>query len=124
MVAIERKDPEMNEGATVLLYPVSDLSRAKAIFTRLLGVEPMADVPYYVGYQVEGQHIGLEPNGAARGMTGATPFWEIDDLNDAVAALTEAGATIVEDVRDVGGGGLVAMLSDADGNMIGLSQWA
>ncbi len=114
----------MNKGATVILYPVSELSRAKAIFTRLLGVEPMADDSYYVGYQLEGQHIGLEPNGAARGMTGATPFFEVDDIKGTVAALTEAGATIVEDAHPVGGGGQVAMLRDADGSIIGLGQWA
>ncbi len=112
----------MNKGATVILYPVSDLGRAKAIFTRLLDGEPLVDAPYYVGYEVAGQQIGLDPNGKARGMTGATPFWEVDDINDTVASLTEAGASIVEDVHPVGGGRVVAMIRDGDGNMIGLSQ--
>lgn len=112
----------MNKGAMTLLYPVSNLESAKALFTALLGTEPMADAPYYVGYQVAGQQIGLDPNGAARGMTGATPFWEVDDISATVAALTDAGATIVEPAHDVGGGKLVAMLSDVDENMIGLSQ--
>lgn len=112
----------MIKGVTVVLYPVSDLARAKALFTRLLGVEPMADDPYYVGFQLAGQHIGLDPNGSGRGMTGATPFFEVDDIRSAVGALVEDGATIIEDVRDVGGGGLVAILKDAEGNMIGLSQ--
>jgi predicted enzyme related to lactoylglutathione lyase len=112
----------MNKGVTTVLYPVSDLASAKALFTRLLGVDPMADGPYYVGFQVAGQQIGLVPGGAQRGMTGATPFWEVDDITESVAGLTAGGAKIVEDVRDVGGGKLVASLTDADGNMIGLSQ--
>jgi len=33
-----------------------------------------------------------------------------------------AGAQANEDVRDVGGGKLVATVKDADGNVIGLSQ--
>jgi predicted enzyme related to lactoylglutathione lyase len=73
-----------------------------------------------VGFQTADQHIGLDPNGRQRGMTGATPFWEVDDIEGVVAGLVEAGATIVEDVHHIGDGGLVAIVSDADGNMIGL----
>ena len=57
-------------------------------------------------------------------MTGATPFWDVDDVADAVAALTAAGATVVEAAHDVGGGLLVAIVKDSDGNMIGLRQTA
>jgi predicted enzyme related to lactoylglutathione lyase len=112
----------MNRGAHTVLYPVSDLASAKAIFSALLGVAPMADEPYYVGFAVAGQHIGLDPNGAGRGMTGATPFWEVDDIADVVSALEAAGAVVVEGAHDVGKGRLIAMLKDGDGNMIGLSQ--
>ena len=117
----------MNKGVSTVVYPVSDLAKAKSIFSRLLGVEPLYDDPYYVGYVLAGQDdgvpiLGLDPNGHSRGMTGATPFWEVDDIQGVVAGLVEAGSTIVEDVHDVGGGGLVAILVDADGNMIGLSQ--
>jgi len=113
------------KGLTTVVYPVSDLAKAKTLFTGLLGVEPLYDDAYYVGYTLAGQDgdtpiLGLDPNGHARGMTGATPFWEVDDIHAAVAGLVAAGATIVEDVRDIGGGGLVAMVKDADGNVIGL----
>ncbi len=112
----------MIKGPNTVLYPVSDLPSAKALFTRLLGVDPIADAPYYVGFQTGDHHIGLDPSGTQRGMKGATPFWDVDDIRGAVAGLVEAGATIVEDAHDVGGGLLVAILSDADGNMIGLRQ--
>jgi predicted enzyme related to lactoylglutathione lyase len=115
------------KGVSTVVYPVSDLSRAKALFSRLLGVEPAYDDSRYVGFTApEGDDpvplLGLDPNGKRRGMTGATPFWEVDDIEAAVASLTESGATLVEDVHDVGDGGLVAILADADGNMIGLDQ--
>jgi predicted enzyme related to lactoylglutathione lyase len=117
----------MNKGVSTVVYPVSDLAKAKAVFSRLLGVEPLYDDPYYVGYGLPGQEdgvpvLGLDPNGHSRGMTGATPVWEVDDIKAAVAGLVEAGATIVEEAHDVGGGGLVALLKDTDGNMIGLIQ--
>lgn len=73
----------MNKCVSVVLYPVSDLNAAKALFKQLLGVGPMADDPYYVGFQLADQHIGLDPNGAKRGMTGATPFWEVDEIKRA-----------------------------------------
>jgi predicted enzyme related to lactoylglutathione lyase len=117
----------MNKGFMTVVYPVSDLAAAKSVFSTLLGVEPLYDDPYYVGYVLEGQNngvpvLGLDPNGHDRGMTGAVPFWEVDDIRGAVAALVAAGATIVEDVHEVGGGGLVAILEDPDCNMIGFSQ--
>lgn len=112
----------MNKGVSTVIYPVSDLASAKAIFSSLLGADPLYDEPYYVGFRVAEQNVGLDPNGKGRGMTGATPFWEVDDIAGAAAALAAAGAALVEGPHDVGGGGLVAMLRDADGNMIGLSQ--
>jgi len=117
----------MNKGVSTVVYPVSDLAKAKSVFSRLLGVEPLYDDPYYVGYVLPDQGgsvpiLGLDPNGHKRGMTAATPFWEVDDIRGMVAGLAETGATIIEDVHDVGGGGLVAILKDADGNMIGLTQ--
>ncbi len=116
----------MNKGVSTVVYPVSDLAKAKSLFTRLMGVEPAYDTPYYVGYRTaeqgdsEAPILGLDPNGHKRGMTGATATWAVDDIRGTVAALVEAGATIIEDTHDVGGGGLVAILADADGNMIGL----
>jgi len=57
----------MNEGVKTVIYPVSDLAGAKALFTALLGVEPLMDQPYYVGYRLADQDIGLDPNGHAQG---------------------------------------------------------
>jgi predicted enzyme related to lactoylglutathione lyase len=112
----------MNSRLTAVVYPTSDLAKAKAMLSRVLGGDPTYDDPYYVGFDVGGLQIGLDPNGEDRGMTGATPMFEVDDIHETVAALKAAGATVVEDVRSVGGGNLIAMVSDDDGNMIGLGQ--
>jgi predicted enzyme related to lactoylglutathione lyase len=105
-----------------LIYPVADLAAAKQVFTTLLGTEPHTDESYYVGYSVDGQEIALDPSGHRKGITGATPFWSVDDLEAMVAALTAAGATVSQQPTAVGGGRTVAVLSDADGNMIGVMQ--
>ncbi|MER7517273.1 VOC family protein [Streptomyces sp. NPDC126499] len=103
-----------------VIYPVKDLERAKALFTALLGTGPSVDEPYYVGFDIDGQHFGLDPNGHGKGLTGAVAFWDVDDLRGTLQALLATGAETVQDVQDVGGGLQIATVKDADGNMIGL----
>ncbi len=109
------------QGIRTVLHPVSDLAAAKAVYTALLGVEPQADAPYYVGYDVEGQHIGLVPGGA-QGITTPVAYWHVDDIESKIAAVTAAGAVVKDAPRDVGGGRLVATVTDPDGNVLGLLQ--
>ena len=112
----------MTSGVGTIIFPVTDLPAAKAVFTELLGVEPAADYPYYVGYEAPGQHVGLDPNGHKQGMTGPTLFWHVDDIAAARDGLIKAGATELAAPKDVGGGRLIATVKDADGNVIGLLQ--
>lgn len=105
-----------------VVYPVTDLAASKAIFTRLIGAEPHTDQPYYVGWNVAGQEIALDPNGHTKGLTGPVPYWHVGDVRGHVAGLVEAGATVLQEPTDVGGGKLTAVLADADGNVIGLVQ--
>jgi predicted enzyme related to lactoylglutathione lyase len=110
------------QGIKTVLHPVTDLAKAKAVYTALLGVEPQSDAPYYVGYEVEGQQIGLVPSGGAQGMTSPVAYWHVPDVATKLAEVTAAGAAVHEPVRDVGGGRLVATFTDPDGNVLGLIQ--
>ena len=110
------------QGIKTVLHPVSDVAKAKAVYTALLGVEPVADAPYYVGYEVAGQHIGLVPNGGPQGMTSPVAYWHVPDLEAKLAEVTAAGASVKEPAHDVGGGRLVASVTDPDGNVLGLLQ--
>jgi predicted enzyme related to lactoylglutathione lyase len=110
------------QGAKTLLHPVSDLERSKAVYTALLGIEPQTDGEYYVGYEAEGQHIGLVPNGGPQGMTTPVAYWHVADIEAKLAEVTAAGATVKEAAHDVGGGRLVATFTDPDGNVLGLFQ--
>ncbi len=109
-------------GALTLLHPVTDLAAAKAVYTALLGVEPQNDDSYYVGYEAAGQHIGLVPNGGPQGMTSPVAYWHVPDIEAKLAEVTAAGATVKEPAHDVGGGRLVATVTDPDGNVLGLLQ--
>jgi len=112
----------MTSGIRTVIYPVKDLAAAKTLYTKLIGVEPVMDEPYYVGFKVDGQDIGLDPNGHRQGMTGPLAYWHVDDVNVSLQQLLDAGAEVQQAVRDVGGGKLVASVMDADGNAIGLVQ--
>ncbi|MBV8463672.1 MAG: VOC family protein [Acidimicrobiales bacterium] len=110
------------KGIKTVLHPVSDLAAAKPVYTALLGVAPLADESYYVGYEAAGQHIGLVPGGAAQGMTTAVAYWHVPDIEAKLAELTAAGATVKEPAHNVGGGRRVATVTDPDGNVLGLLE--
>ena len=109
-------------GIKTVLHPVSDLTSAKAVYTALLGVPPQTDGSYYVGFDVEGQHIGLVPGGGPQGMTSPVAYWHVSDLEAKLAEVTAAGATVKEPAHEVGPGRLVATVTDPDGNVLGLIQ--
>ena len=112
----------MTEGIKTIIYPVKDLAKAKTLYSELLGVEPYMDEAYYVGFNVEGQDVGLVPHGHGKGMTGLVAYWHVDDIERSLKALLDAGAEAQQEVKDVGGGKLIASVKDADGNVIGLLQ--
>jgi predicted enzyme related to lactoylglutathione lyase len=110
------------QGIQIVLHPVSDLEKAKAVYTALLGVAPTSDSAYYVGYEAAGQQIGLVPGGAAQGMTSPVAYWRVPDIEAKLAEVTAAGATVKEAAHNVGGSRQVATFTDADGNVLGVFQ--
>ncbi|MGA2521579.1 MAG: VOC family protein [Acidimicrobiales bacterium] len=105
-----------------IVHPVRDLDAAKAIQTALLGVEPHTDQPYYVGFNVGGVEIALDPHGHDKGLTTPVAYFAVADLEAAVAEVLKAGATLAAEPQDVGGGTRIARVTDADGNTLGLIQ--
>jgi predicted enzyme related to lactoylglutathione lyase len=110
------------QGIKTVLHPVSDLEKATAVYSALLGVAPQTNGSYYVGFEAEGQQIGLVPNGGRQGMTSPVAYWHVPDIEAKLAEVTAAGATVKEPAHDVGGGRLVATITDPDGNVLGLLQ--
>ncbi|TNY36123.1 VOC family protein [Thermomonospora catenispora] len=112
----------VNQGIKTVLHPVTDLAAAKKVYSALLGVQPQTDADFYVGFDVAGQHIGLVPGAGTQGMTTSVPYWHVTDIEAKLAEVVAAGATVKEPVHDVGGGRLVATVTDPDGNVLGLLQ--
>jgi predicted enzyme related to lactoylglutathione lyase len=112
----------MTARISTIIYPVKDLAQAKTLYSTLVGVAPVMDEPYYVGFRVGDQDIGLDPHGHSKGMAGPVSYWNVNDINASLRLLLDAGATMQQAVSDVGGGKLIASVKDPDGNIIGLIQ--
>jgi hypothetical protein len=82
----------MKQGIENIVYPVSNLARAKTLYRTLLGVDPYVDGAYYVGYKVGDREIGLDPYGHSKGMTGPVVYVSVADIQSSLKQLLEAGA--------------------------------
>jgi predicted enzyme related to lactoylglutathione lyase len=114
----------MIKGLATAIYQVPDLARAKEWYTRAFQQAPYFDEPFYVGFNVGGYELGLDPNAAVNGAGpgGAVAYWRVDHLDVAVEHFLAAGANLVVPAQDVGGGIKVATVSDPFGNLIGLIE--
>ena len=106
-------------GLRSAIYHVGDLEAAKAWYSQLLGIEPYFDEPFYVGFDVGGYELGLNPDTShvQPGAGGALAYWGVDNADVALARLIELKAVQVEPVTDVGGGIRHAIVRDPFGNL-------
>ena len=63
-------------GLYTVIYHAQDLARARVWYARAFGIEPYFDEPYYVGFNVGGCELGLDPDPAmiAPGAGGEAGF--------------------------------------------------
>jgi len=108
-------------GLRTAIYPVPDLSRAKAWYASALGQAPYFDQPFYVGFSVGGFELGLIPDGTPA-VTGPQPLWGVENAEKAFARLLELGASPLEAVTEVGEGIKVAAVRDPFGNRLGIIE--
>jgi predicted enzyme related to lactoylglutathione lyase len=102
----------------LIVYPVRDIEKAKAFYGKFLGIKPYIESAYYVGYRVGDQEVGLDPNSRL----GPIAYTDVKDIKSSLQEMIEADAEVVQDVKEVGGGLLIAQVKDADGNIVGLRQ--
>jgi predicted enzyme related to lactoylglutathione lyase len=108
----------MAQDIKLIVYPVQDVEKAKAFYGKFLDTEPYADSPYYIGYRVGDMEVGLVPNATE----GPIAYTDVADIKSSIQAMTEVGAEIIQDAKDVGGGLLIAQVKDVDGNIVGFRQ--
>jgi predicted enzyme related to lactoylglutathione lyase len=112
----------MAQSIKLFVYPVKDVTASKVLYSKLLGVEPYVDGAYYVGFRIGDLEIGLDPNAHRNGVTTPIGYVDVTDIKDSLQTLLDAGAQVQQEVKDVGGGLLIATVTDVDGNILGLRQ--
>ena len=107
-------------GLRTLIYPAPNLAEAKAWFTTVLGKPPYFDEPFYVGFNVGGYELGLQPDLPTD--EGPTTYWGVEDADEALAELIATGASELKPVQDVGEGIRVATVLTPDGFPFGIIE--
>ena len=107
-----------------VIYTVGDLARAKAFYQALLGRAPYFDQPFYVGFDIDGQELGLDPDVRNRkpGPGGAVGYWKVDDISASWEFAIANNAEPLEPPHAVGEDTSVAVVADPFGNYVGLIQ--
>lgn len=113
------------QGLRTVIYAAPDLEKAKAWYSNILGFAPYFDQPFYVGFNVGGYELGLDPDspstpGGSGG--GAIVYWGVADASAALERLLSLGATARTSVQDVGEGIKVATVLDPFGNVFGVIE--
>jgi predicted enzyme related to lactoylglutathione lyase len=117
------KGEEMLQGLRTVIYHVSDIEKAKAWYAGALGVAPYFDQSCYVGFNVGGYELGLDPDGSGNsGGASGVAYWGVENIVSSLERLLELGATRHGDVQDVGGGILMATVLDPFGNILGIIE--
>ena len=114
----------MVKGLATVIYGVTDLEKAKAWYASAFQQAPYFDQPFYVGFNIGGYELGLDPNFTVGkpGAGGTVAYWRVAEIEPAVQQFVAAGASVVVAPQDVGDGIKVATVADPFGNLIGLIE--
>ena len=109
-------------GLRTVAYKVEDLTKAKDWYTKAFAQEPYFDEPFYVGFNIGGYELGLQPIAGENSIIGnsVVTYWGVDDIESTLQHMLDLGASKNEEPLDVGGGVVVASITDPWGNIIGL----
>lgn len=107
-------------GLRTTIYKVSDLEQAKQWYASVFRVQPYFDEVFYVGFEVGGYELGLQPDTPSAVGDNVMTYWGVDDLQSEYDHCIGLGAKEHEAPHNVGGEIMVASVLDPWGNAIGL----
>lgn len=105
-------------GLRTLIYPSDNLNADKSWWADALGIQPYFDQPFYVGFDVGGYELGLDPN--ADMTDGPRTYFGVDNVQVAVDHFLSRGCTINEPVTKTGDDIVVATVKKLNGQLLGL----
>src|SRR3954468_6779139 len=105
-------------GLRTAIYHVPDLDKGKVWYSKVLGIEPYFDQPFYVGFNVGGYELGLDPDASSTpgGDGGAVAYWGVTDAAAVLQGVISLGAKERSALQEVGEGIRVATVFDPFGN--------
>lgn len=109
-------------GLRTCIYKVDDLKAATKWYSTAFGVEPYFEEPFYVGFNIGGFELGLQPieeEVITKGNNVLT-YWGVDDIESTFDTMLANGAKPHETPHSVGGPLKVATVIDPWENIIGL----
>jgi predicted enzyme related to lactoylglutathione lyase len=110
-------------GLRTVIYHVNDLAKAKEWYTQVIGHGPYFDEPFYVGFNVGGYELGLDPDSTGVSAGGsAFAYWGVEDAHAEYQRLLKLGGRKNTEVQEVGGGIFVGTVIDPWGNIFGIIQ--
>ncbi|HEX5576837.1 MAG TPA: VOC family protein [Gemmatimonadaceae bacterium] len=113
--------PAMFRGLRTVIYGVPDLAAAKDWYSKAFGTAPYFDESFYVGFNIGGYELGLDPNSPS-GAGGTTAYWGVPNAQDAMEFLLTLGGTEEVAAHDVGEGIKVGTILDPFGNRVGIIE--
>src|SRR4051812_49603689 len=95
------------QGLRTVIYHAPDLAKTKAWYAKVLGIEPYFDQPFYVGFNVAGYELGLDPDSSSTpgGEAGGVAYWGVAGAAGGVWRLGEIWGAGRSAVEGMGGGG-------------------
>jgi predicted enzyme related to lactoylglutathione lyase len=110
-------------GLRTVIYHAPDIGKAKAWYGAVLGIQPYFDQPFYVGFNVGGFELGLDPDPSGASTAGGVrAYWGVENAQASIDRLLKLGAARHSDVQDVGEGIRVATVLDPFGNIFGIIE--
>lgn len=108
-------------GLRTTIYKVSDIIVARDWYTKAFGTAPYFDEPFYVGFNICGYELGLQPSDSIAEKTeSVVSYWGVEDIDKVYQNFLELGATAHEAPTNRGGELSTAEVKDPFGNIIGL----
>ncbi len=114
----------MFTGLKSVIYPSNNLEADTAFWEKVTGIKPYFVQPYYVGFNIDGSELGLDPNAAKEGLTYPVSYWHVKNATEAAAQLVADGVTVHSELKDVGGGMMMGTFKDLSGNIFGIIDQA
>ncbi len=115
--------------AAFVAYPVTDLTRARAFYEKVLGLtvgeldHEISSMPgkHWVEYELGNVTLALSNAWEPSGQSGPTLALEVDDFDAAMAELKDAGVTIVMEKLE-SPFCYFGLITDPDGNSLTIHQ--